>query len=158
MRAGSPWRVGTVHSSHVITTNLSHRLSHNCHTSCHIFSHTNCRKRGYKSCNVPIFHKRCNQILSLTYQTSCQKHKLPHKTVMTTKTAMMTVSGNNCRRRMSVTRTVMSVTTTTMSVTTTVMSVTLANDSDGASCSFSRHSQPSHQCHNYKLEEVISKK
>ena len=70
---------------------------------------------------------------------------------MTTKTAMMTVSGNNCRRRMSVTRTVMSVTTTTMSV-------TLANDSDGASCSFSRHSQPSHQCHNYKLEEVISKK
>ena len=151
MRAGSPCRVGTVHSSHVITTNLSHRLSHNCHTSCHIFSHTNCRKRGYKSCNVPIFHKRCNQILSLTYQTSCQKHKLPHKTVMTTKTAMMTVSGNNCRRRMSVTRTVMSVTTTTMSV-------TLANDSDGASCSFSRQSQPSHQCHNYKLEEVISKK
>ena len=77
---------------------------------------------------------------------------------MTTKTAMMTVPGNNCKRRMSVTRTVMSVTTTTMSVTTTVMSVTLANDSDGASCSFSRHSQPSHQCHNYKLEEVIGKK
>ena len=113
VRAGSPWRVGTVHSSHVITTNLSHRLSHNCHTSCHIFSHTNCRKRGYKSWNVPIFHKRCNQILSLTYQTSCQKlslswaHELPNKTVMTTKTAMMTVPGNNCKRRMSVTRTVM---------------------------------------------------
>ena len=160
MRAGSPWRVGTVHSSHVITTNLSHRLSHNCHTSCHIFSHTNCRKRGYKSWNVPIFHKRCKQILSLTYQTSCQKLslKLPHKTVMTTTTAMMTVPGNNCKRGMSVTRTVMSVTTTTMSVTTTVMSVTLENDSDGASCSFSRHSQPSHQCHNYKLEEVIRKK
>ena len=146
MRAGSPWRVGTVHSSHVITTNLSHRLSHNCHTSCHIFSHTNCRKRGYKSWNVPIFHKRCNQILSLPYQTSCQKLslKLPHKTVMTTKTAMMTVPGNNCKRGMSVTR--------------TVMSVTLENDSDGESCSFSRHSQPSHQCHNYKLEEVIGKK
>ena len=91
---------------------------------------------------------------------------------MTTTTAMMTVPGNNCKRGMSVTRTVMSVTTTTMSVTTTVMSVTtmtmsvtrtvmsvtLANDSDGASCSFSRHSQPSHQCHNYKLEEVIGKK
>ena len=84
---------------------------------------------------------------------------------MTTKTAMMTVPGNNCKKRMSVTTTVMSVTTTvmsvttmTMSVTTTVMSVTLANDSDGASCSFSRHSQPSHQCHNYKLEEVIRKK
>ena len=84
---------------------------------------------------------------------------------MTTKTTMMTVPGNNYERTMSVTRTVMSVTTTTMSVTTTVMSVTttvmsltLANDSDGASYSFSRHSQASHQCHNYKLEEVISKK